>query len=69
MATQKQIRDRRYCECSDPGCPVHKGASSCKLWHRFGMTVYRSDMDDRTGTKMCSECASDALDSGVFYTK
>ena len=52
------------CECSDPGCPVHKGISSCS---RLAITVlYRVDMEDRTGTAMCEGCASDAFESGLF---
>lgn len=55
------------CECSDPGCPAHSGKSECE---RISVTtVYRSDMEDRTGTRMCRACMEDAMESGVFYTK
>ena len=54
------------CECSDPGCPVHKGASACSLPTVHGAILYRSDMDDRNGTRFCGKCAADALDSGLF---
>ena len=64
MATKRR---RTHCECSDPGCPVHKGSSHCP--NKSTGKVYRSDMEDRSGTAMCRGCASDALDSGVFYTK
>ena len=53
------------CECADPGCPACRG--KCK--HRATNIAFRVDMEDRTGTPMCSACASDALDSGVFRTR
>jgi hypothetical protein len=55
------------CDCTDPGCPEHEGKPSCSK--KAVETVYRSDMEDQTGTRMCWACASDALESGVFYTK
>jgi len=45
-----------------------KGNLECPRKHAK-VTVYRSDMEDRTGTPMCNGCANDALESGVFYTK
>ena len=54
------------CQCSDGGCPVHKGRN-CKRVAET--TVFRVDMEDVDGTPMCDGCASDALDSGVFTTK
>jgi hypothetical protein len=29
-------------------------------------TLYRVDMDDETGTKFCTECGVDAMESGLF---
>ncbi len=55
------------CECSDPGCPVHKGKETCE--RPAVLTVYRVDMEDETGTDMCTDCAADALESGVFATR
>ena len=55
----------QFCECGDPGCPVCQGR--CRKPART--TVYRSDMEDETGTPMCEGCAADCMDSGVFYTK
>lgn len=53
------------CACSDPGCPVCHG--HC---HKPGKhLVYRSDMEDETGTLMCDGCMEDAMNSGLFYTK
>ena len=52
------------CECADPGCPVHLRASNCTA--RARVTLYRIDMQDITGTRMCARCAEDAMDSGVF---
>lgn len=51
------------CECSDPGCAMHKGTSDCPRTASY--TVYRTDMEDGTGTVMCYGCMSDAMDSGV----
>lgn len=56
--------DHNKCECTDPGCPVHKGKSDCRNYART--IVYRVDMNDETGTAMCNRCADDAMDSGVF---
>ena len=53
------------CGCADPGCPAHAGKGTCR--HDANTTVYRCDMDDKTGTRMCADCAADALNSGVFY--
>jgi len=64
MATRKPTTGPVTCECSGPGCPVHKGYSEC--FHRAQVTVFRTDMDDQTGTLMCADCATDALNSGVF---
>lgn len=63
MATKKR-RAKRSCEYGDPGCPVHRGSGKCTKAAR--VTLRRIDMEDRSGTKMWRECASDALDSGVF---
>lgn len=59
---------KRSCECSDPGCPVHKGQSQCTNKTRTRL-VYRVDMEDFTGTAMCPRCLEDAMESGVFTTK
>ncbi len=52
------------CGCADPGCPVHKGSSACPF--RGRTFLYRVDMEDHTGTPMCLQCATDAMDSGLF---
>ena len=52
------------CECSDPGCQAHPGESECKRGARA--LLLRIDINDSDGTAMCRECASDALDSGLF---
>lgn len=56
----------KLCQCADSGCPVHTGVPHCA--HASLTTVYRVDMDDKTGTAMCEECANDAMASGVFDT-
>jgi len=57
----------QLCACSDPGCPVHPREDCC---HRYGRAVlYRVDMEDHTGTRFCTMCKADALDSGLFYSK
>jgi hypothetical protein len=53
------------CECSDPGCPEHKGSETCR--NRPTTIVKRIDMGTPAAKfHMCEGCASDALDSGVF---
>jgi len=60
--------DLGTCECADPGCPVHTFSSKCTA--PAVDTIYRMDMgDDETGTRMCSPCIGDALESGIFTTK
>jgi len=63
-------RPRVPCECADPGCPAHVGVSRCReLTYERGHVLFRSDMDDRTGTVFCAECLTDALDSGLFTSE
>lgn len=62
-AVERQLALGR-CECSDSGCPAHSGKNRCS--HQATIVLYRSDMEDRTGTAFCDKCAEDALDSGVF---
>ena len=50
------------CECADPGCPNCKGDCSEKATR----VLFRVDMEDHTGTLMCTECADDAYVSGLF---
>lgn len=52
------------CECADPGCEIHEGRSQCE--REAFLTLYRVDMDDKTGTMMCDGCAGDALATGLF---
>lgn len=52
------------CECSDAGCAAHKGISKCT--NKADTILYRVDMDDASGTLMCSDCADDATTSGLF---
>lgn len=49
------------CECTDQCCPCN---GTCH--QRAVAILYRCDMEDKTGTAMCSECTNDALDSGLF---
>lgn len=56
--------DNDVCECSDFMCPACAG--TC---HTLATaTLYRVDMDmqDETGTRMCENCADDAMASGLF---
>ena len=56
--------DNNKCECSDFGCPAHKGESDCR---KIATTLlFRVDMEDNTGTAMCEACAEDAFLSGLF---
>lgn len=52
------------CECADSHCPGHRGYAVCP--HDATATLYRVDMEDRTGTLFCSECLDDAMMSGLF---
>jgi hypothetical protein len=59
------------CDCADPGCPVnHNGRPTCG--HPSSRTLHRIDMGRITAEEpaealhMCSLCADDALESGVF---
>lgn len=56
------------CECSDSGCPAHKGAATCKVEAPAMAVLYRVDMEDQTGTVMCDACTDDAMESGLFTT-
>jgi hypothetical protein len=53
------------CLCVDPLCPHCCG----KCQDKADSVVFRSDMQDETGTQMCSFCAEDALNSGVYNLK
>ena len=59
--------DPRSCQCCDPGCPIHAPLSHCG--NKGRRRLYRVDMEDRTGTRMCDECAEDAMKSGLFRTR
>lgn len=53
------------CECSDPQC----GSCFGQCHNPATVTLYRVDMEDLTGERMCEDCASDAMESGVFRTE
>jgi hypothetical protein len=53
----------RRCECSDPGCPAKHGS---RCLNRARVTLYRIDMEDNSGTRMCLDCADDAMECGLF---
>ena len=55
------------CECTDAGCKVHRDVSECSK--PVYETLYRCDMEDTTGVAFCGDCASDAIESGVFASK
>lgn len=51
------------CECFDQDCAEgHTG----QCINRAGMTLWRIDMEDQTGTRFCRVCAKDAMESGLF---
>lgn len=57
----------RKCMCVDSGCIVaHGGHQHGGCQNVAAVTLYRVDMDDKTGTDMCSPCAEDAMDTGLF---
>ncbi len=57
---------KHLCECLDIGCPIHEGTSCRTIGHTW--TLYRIDMEDVTGTRMCDPCSNDAMESGLFRT-
>lgn len=54
----------KKCECADPGCRAHLGRSKCN--REAAQTLFRVDMEDKTGTRFCDHCTLDAMESGVF---
>jgi len=60
----KKININKLCKCADSGCPIHNGVSSCK--NRRSVLLFRVDMEDRSGTWMCKDCADDAFKFGLF---
>lgn len=65
QAAYRAIREKfgTLCECADGKCPVHTGHDCTAL---STCTLYRSDMDDKSGVRFCEACAADAMESGVF---
>src|SRR6266516_83706 len=55
------------CECTDAGCKAHRDVAECSK--PVYETLYRCDMEDNTGVAFCGDCASDAMESGVFATR
>ena len=49
------------CACADPGCVC--GGECVEVAECY---LQRIDLEDVTGTAMCSECAADALEVGLF---
>lgn len=65
---------RRRCECADIAChetpkgPIEGRAVDAARCANVGRlrTLKRIDMEDHTGTRFCSHCANDAMESGLF---
>lgn len=57
--------DIRACECADPGCPACTG--KCK--RPSVLTLWRVDMADRSGVRVCEACGEDCMESGVFTSE
>ena len=60
---REECEMRKRCECEDSLCPVHVGKSCAE---RAQLTLFRVDMEDRTGVRFCDACGTDALESDVF---
>lgn len=56
----------KQCECCDSDCLIHPGKECCQRSNLS--TLYRVDMEDKTGTKFCPKCWDDAMESGLFST-
>jgi hypothetical protein len=54
-----------HCECADVGCPVCNG-EGCD--QPATTTLYRTDIEDTTGTEFCDGCGEDAYSVGLFRT-
>jgi len=54
----------KRCECTDPGCPVHKGADLCL--NHVAFSLRRIDITGKAQVRFCQACALDAFASGVF---
>lgn len=55
------------CECHDNQCPCDHGTECRKT---SDITLFRIDLGaDTSPICMCSECADDAMESGVFATE
>ncbi len=52
---------KAMCQCADPGCTCE---GQCEENAEYLLT--RVDMDDVSGTLMCDECSTDAVDTGLF---
>lgn len=55
------------CDCTDRGCTQHRGFAWCNTL--ASEIVYRVDMEDLTGTLICSACARDAYETGLFTSE
>lgn len=58
----KNDKELDVCECSDPMCPACYGRCDQPATE----TLYRVDMQDLTGTRLCADCANDCVESGLF---
>lgn len=71
-------KPHRRCECyaandghpsdatpREDGTGGYQGDAHCQNTGRL-RTLYRVDMDDKTGSRMCAHCAADAFESGLF---
>ena len=52
----------KKCEDADPMCPHCHGACGEKATR----ILYRVDMPDESGTKLCAPCSADAMKAGIF---
>jgi len=50
------------CRCPDLNCP----ACDRQCLRPAFVKLYRTDLDDETGTAFCDRCAAAALESGIF---
>jgi hypothetical protein len=68
MTTYSTVPGDDRCECSDPGCehPCEPGRHTNQCTSKATCTLWRVDMEDVSGTRFCDDCASDAMDAGIF---
>lgn len=55
------------CECYDRADKhPHISAFNAQCTNKAACTLFRTNIEDNTGTRFCNHCADDAMSSGFF---